>query len=117
MLAAGDYDLMRVILDYISNLNVLLTQRTQVYWNHSGAWTTETHHLTGAYDGSDYGCGDRTGWPVWLMQSGYLHLDWAGDSGTGMCTIRSASLTLAHVLSHTSKRVLPLFRRRSNHGP
>lgn len=94
--------------DYLTNAEVLLSQRTQFYWNHTGMWTTETHHLTGAYDQKDYGCSGRDGWrecfaaaarlppplcrtisalllpaAVWLMQSGYLHLDWAGDSGTG----------------------------------
>jgi len=48
MLAAGDADSMRVILDYYANAEVLLSQRTQYYWNHSGMWTTETHHLSGA---------------------------------------------------------------------
>ena len=59
MLAAGDADLMRVVLDYYANAEVLLSQRTQAYWNHSGMWTTETHHLSGLYCGEDYGCSGR----------------------------------------------------------
>ena len=59
MLAAGDADLMRVVLDYYANAEVFLSQRTQAYFNHSGAWTTETHHLSGAYCGMDYGCSGR----------------------------------------------------------
>ena len=78
MALAGDFDEWRVVLDYYENAAILLSQRTQLYFNHSGVWTTETHHLTGAYDQTDYGCGDRAGWPVWLMQSGYLKVDWAG---------------------------------------
>ncbi len=53
------------------------------YWGHPGMWTTETTHLSGAYCPADYGCGDRTGWPDYLEQSGYLHVDQGGDSGTG----------------------------------
>ena len=36
MLSAGDFDLMRVVLDYLSNAEVLLSQRTMLYWNHTG---------------------------------------------------------------------------------
>lgn len=87
MLIAGDFDLHRVILDYYTNMAVLLGQRTQLYWGHPGVWTTETQHLTGAYDMSDYGCG-RPGspsdsYPYQYMASGYLHVDQGGDSGTG----------------------------------
>jgi hypothetical protein len=32
------------------------------YWNHSGMWTTETTHLTGAYDQSDYGASLMAPW-------------------------------------------------------
>jgi len=48
MLSAGDADSMRVVLDYYANAEVFLSQRTMRYWNHSGMWTTETHHLSGA---------------------------------------------------------------------
>lgn len=87
MLIAGDFDLHRVILDYYTNMAKLLGPRTQQYWGHAGVWTTETQHLTGAYDMSDYGCG-RPGspsdpYPYQVMQSGYLHVDQGGDSGTG----------------------------------
>lgn len=74
MLAAGDADVMRVVLDYYANAEVLLSQRTLAYWNHSGMWTTETHHLSGAYCGMDYGCSGRDGYPVWLETSGWLHV-------------------------------------------
>ena len=118
MLIAGDFDLHRVILDYYTNMAKLLGPRTQQYWGHPGVWTTETQHLTGAYDMSDYGCG-RPGSPsdpypyqymqvrevartrpfccsqsapptapladalFFSSQSGYLHVDQGGDSGTG----------------------------------
>ena len=37
MLSAGDFDLMRVVLDYLSNLETFLNQRSLAYWNHTGA--------------------------------------------------------------------------------
>ena len=43
-------------MEYKLNQEVLLSQRTPLYWNHSGMWTTETSHLTGAYRMRDYGC-------------------------------------------------------------
>lgn len=87
MLIAGDFDTHRVILDFYTNAAKVLGPRTQEYWGHAGVWTTETHHLTGVYDMSDYGCG-RPGspsdaYPYQYMQSGYLHVDQGGDSGTG----------------------------------
>ena len=83
MLAAGDFDTFQVILDYMANQEVFLGQRTLAYWNHTGMWTTETTHLLGAYDNTDFGCSRGSDWPDWLMQSGYLHVDQGGDSGTG----------------------------------
>jgi hypothetical protein len=83
MLAAGDWEEFQVLLDYELNQHVLLTQRTQAYWGHPGMWTTETTHLSGAYDMSDYGCSRDPAMPTWLMASGYLHVDQGGDSGTG----------------------------------
>ena len=83
MLTAGDFDEMRVILDYYTNLAALLAPRTLAYWNHSGVWTTETHTLFGAYTQSDYGCSRDADYPVQYEASGYLHVDQGGDSGTG----------------------------------
>jgi hypothetical protein len=45
MLIAGDFDLMRVILDYYTNMAKLLGPRTQAYWGHPGVWTTETQQV------------------------------------------------------------------------
>ena len=70
-----------MVLRYIANMEVFLSQRTLAWFGHPGFWTTETTHLSGAYDSSDYGCGSREGWPDWLMQSDYLHVDQGGDSG------------------------------------
>jgi hypothetical protein len=94
MLPAGDVDVFLPLLDNWVNMAVFLEQRTQAYWNHSGVWTTETHHLTGAYDSSDYGCDGRDGWPTWLMKSGYLHVDQGGDSGTGEWSLMALDLLL-----------------------
>jgi hypothetical protein len=83
MLIAGDFDLMRVILDYYTNMEKLLGPRTQLYWGHDGMWTTETHTLYGSYDATDYGCSRPADYPVAYESSGYLHVDGGGDSGTG----------------------------------
>jgi len=86
MLAAGDDDTFQVLLDYMLNQEKLLSPRTELYFGHPGMWTTETAHLAGMYRPFDYDlCGsqNRTGWPVWLENSPYLHVDWGGDSGTG----------------------------------
>jgi hypothetical protein len=82
MLAAGDFDSMRVILDYYMNIKIFLQLRTQAYWNHSGIWTTETHTLFGAYSMSDYGCNRPATYPTPYEASGYLHVDQGGDSGS-----------------------------------
>jgi hypothetical protein len=83
MLAAGDVDEMRVILDYYMNMAEYLVPRTQQYWGHAGMWTTETQMLFGAYTMSDYGCSRSAGYPYQYESSGYLHVDQGGDSGTG----------------------------------
>jgi hypothetical protein len=76
-----------VILKYTLNQLQLLGPRTMAYFNHSGYWTPETHHLSGAYDWHDYSeCSDSHGpggLPVWLPASGYIAVDQGGDSGTG----------------------------------
>ena len=38
MLTAGDFDTMEVILDYYANIEILLSQRTELYWGHPGEW-------------------------------------------------------------------------------
>ena len=104
MMIAGDYDLQAVILDYYMNILKLLGPRTQAYWNHSGMWTTETHHLTGAYDMSDYGCNRPSNYPVNIMMSGYLHVDQGGDSGTGEYSL----MALDYYNWFGSEKYLPL---------
>jgi hypothetical protein len=104
MIIAGDYDLQAVILDYYMNILKLLGPRTQAYWNHSGMWTTETHHLTGAYDMSDYGCNRPSNYPVNIMMSGYLHVDQGGDSGTGEYSL----MALDYYNWFGSEKYLPL---------
>ena len=83
MAAAGDFDSWRVVLDYYLNMREYLEPRTQLYWNHTGMWTTETQHLTGAYSMSDYGCSRPADYPVQYESSGWIHIDQGGDSGTG----------------------------------
>jgi hypothetical protein len=117
--AAVTLPFVQVILDYLANQEVFLGQRTLEYWNHSGMWTTETTHLTGAYDQSDYGAsmvalcpvlqqfifgcvtrhftrgciagceGSREGWPVWLMKSGEEHCWWLRECVRAMLRSRA----------------------------
>ena len=88
MLGAGDVEQFEVILEYTLNQLQLLGPRTLAYFNHSGLWTPETHHLSGAYDWHDYSECDANshaagGLPAWLCASGYIAVDQGGDSGTG----------------------------------
>ena len=81
MLSAGDFDTFEVILDYKLNQEVMLSQRTPLYWGHQGMWTTETSHLTGAYCSADYGCSRKPGYPVAIEQNKYIHVGQGGDAG------------------------------------
>jgi hypothetical protein len=47
-----------------------------------GIFFTETKTIFGAYDPNDYGCSRPTGYPVWLEDNDYIHLDFGGDGGT-----------------------------------
>ena len=87
MLAAGDVEEMRVLLDYYTNVAKLLVPRTQAYFGHAGMWTTETHTLFGSYQMFDYGCNRPAGYPVAYETSGYLHVDQGGNSGLGEVAI------------------------------
>jgi hypothetical protein len=108
MLAAGDADIMQPLLENWVNMATFLEQRTRAYWGHAGVWSTETHHLLGAYSGSDYGCDGREGWPVWLMKSGYLHVDQGGDSGTGEWSLMALDFLLYTNNASLAAPYLPL---------
>jgi len=108
MLAAGDADIMQPLLENWVNMATFLEQRTRAYWGHPGVWSTETHHLLGAYSGSDYGCDGREGWPVWLMKSGYLHVDQGGDSGTGEWSLMALDFLLYTNNASLAAPYLPL---------
>lgn len=109
MLAAGDFEQFEVLLDYLLNQLVFLNQRTLAYFNHSGFWTTETTHLTGAYDAGDYGCGaSRAGYPDWLAVSGFIHVDQGGDSGMPEMALMALDYVLALNASQASLKALPL---------
>ncbi len=57
-------------------------ERTQVYFNHTGIFYTETKTIWGAYAPQDYGCSRPTNYPVWLETNNYIHFDYGGDGGT-----------------------------------
>jgi len=104
MLAAGDFEEMRVILEYFSNAALLLVPRTRAYWGHDGMWTTEAHHLSGAYQMFDYGCSRPTDYPVQYETSGYLHVDQGGNSGQGEWSL----MALDYFAATGDSRYLPL---------
>ena len=97
-----------MVLRYIANMEVFLSQRTLAWFGHPGFWTTETTHLSGAYDSSDYGCGSREGWPDWLMQSDYLHVDQGGDSGRP-----EMALMVPNYMLYSTRATSRLLRRTS----
>ena len=100
MLAAGDFDTFQVILEYKLNQEKLLSQRTQLYWNHTGMWTTETSHLTGAYCPGDYGCSRQPGYPVII------------DLGSGVCVcgcVRGGIISRVHGAVRPTRRICMLF--------
>ena len=118
---AGDFDSMRVILDFYASLVPLLSARTQVcvcfglcwpttrrsydahkadsvtlstnvslsqlYFNHSGIFATETKTLFGTFAPNDYGpnASTRTGkpgdLPIYLETNDYIHYDYGGNAG------------------------------------
>eukprot|EP00038_Savillea_parva_P029372 m.70674 g.70674 ORF g.70674 m.70674 type:complete len:682 (-) comp8661_c0_seq1:95-2140(-) len=96
MLTAGDADIFQVLMEYKLNQQVLLSQRTQLYWGHPGMWTPEVSHLSGAYCPETYGCNatNRKGLPVWLDSSEYIHVDQGGDSGTGEYSLMALDFLL-----------------------
>jgi hypothetical protein len=82
MLPAGDVDTFETILKYYANILPFAQARTQAYFNHSGIFYLETKTIFGAYGQVDYGCTRPAGFPVWLENNDYLHVDFGGDGGT-----------------------------------
>jgi hypothetical protein len=74
MLAAGDIDSFRVVLDWVSGMLPLALARTQLLLPaEQGAWWTETITQEGLYLGEEYACDPTqrpTGYPVWLAGPG-----------------------------------------------
>lgn len=61
MLASGDLDLLRAVYPFYLSLLPLISNRTQIYFNHSGGFFPETMTSFGTYEngGWGYGCGQK----------------------------------------------------------
>jgi len=85
MLAAGDYEGVRNLLQYFLNMEDFATNRTQIAFDHDGIYFTEVKTVFGAFAPADYGCEpgrSKAKYPVGLETNQYIHLDYAGDGGT-----------------------------------
>lgn len=79
MFAPGDFEQLEVVFRYYLNMVEFANGRTQIYFNHTGIFFTETKQLFGAFGA---GHGDTSkGWPVWLETNDYVHLDYGGNAG------------------------------------
>lgn len=81
-LSSGDFDTFEPILEFYLNMLTFAQERTQIYFNHTGIFFTETKTSWGAYSPEDYGCSRPANYPVWLETNEYIHLDYGGDGGT-----------------------------------
>jgi hypothetical protein len=85
MLAAGDYDLLAVVLEWAASFLPLARARTQLLLpGVGGAFFTEIVNAFGLYQGKMYSgptCKDRTpGYPPWLSLGGWVRWDFSGNA-------------------------------------
>lgn len=83
MLAAGDYDGLRNVLDWASSLIPLLSARSELLLPEktAGIYTTETVTAFGLFQQAEYQCGARpAGYPAWLENSGWVQYDFGGNA-------------------------------------
>ena len=79
--AEGDFNLMRPLFEMYLAALPLAEERTQIYFNHSGAYFPETMHFWGVHmnsGGLGYGW-DRTNRPVWQTENQYIRRYWQGS--------------------------------------
>ena len=85
-LAAGDIDVMRVILDWASALLPLARARTNLLLpSESGVFFTETVNVFGLFQDGEYSCSARPeGYPIWLegpgSTGGWVRYDFGGNA-------------------------------------
>ena len=85
MLAAGDYDLLEVVLEWASAFLPLARARTKLLLpGVEGAWFTEITNAFGLYQGKMYSgpdCAPRpAGYPPWLSIGGWVRWDFSGNA-------------------------------------
>ena len=85
MLAAGDYDLLAVVLDWASSFLPLARARTALLLpSVEGAFFTEIVNAFGLYQGKMYGGSDcqsrAAGYPPWLSVGGWVRWDFSGNA-------------------------------------
>lgn len=70
MFGPGDFEQLEVVFKYYLNMVQFANGRTQIYFNHTGIFFTETKQLFGAFGA---GHGDTSkGWPIWLESNDYV---------------------------------------------
>jgi hypothetical protein len=95
MLPAADFDRLDGLFEYYLKQLPLLLRRTEVVFNHTGAFVTETKTLFGTYATCDYGtaASDRNRsrpsyLPPGYEENPYLRFDFGGDAGlTELCVM------------------------------
>ncbi len=79
MLAAGDFELMQPLFAMYRNALPLARARTQIYFDHGGAFFPETMHFWGAYHNGEFGYGwDRADEPFGRTANRYIRFYWCG---------------------------------------
>ncbi|AUP78119.1 DUF5703 domain-containing protein [Flavivirga eckloniae] len=77
MIATGDFELMKPFFKMYRDALPLAKKRTELYYDHKGAFFPETMLFWGTYANSDYGY-DRNNKPLGLVRSGYVKRYWQG---------------------------------------
>jgi hypothetical protein len=91
MLAAGDYDIMRPVLEWASSFLPIARARTKALMTDvDGVWFTETTNAFGLYQGIMYDGGSAghclsrsalpAGYPSWLSVGGWVRWDFQGNA-------------------------------------
>ena len=77
MLSGGDYDMMLPLFDMYMNALTLAKKRTQIYFDHNGAFFPETMTFWGTYNNANYGY-ERENKPASYVTNDYICYYWQG---------------------------------------
>ena len=116
MIASGDADSMRVVLDWVSGFVPLALARTATLLpSESGIFFTEVSDLNGLYQGSLYGCANATehppGYPVWLegkVSGGWTRFDFGGNGHGPTAGLMALDYYLATGDLMAARRYVPI---------